>query len=227
MPWLSLIIPVRNDATALASLLHSLQAQRGALELIVVDGQSTDNSLALAQPLADQVLSSPPGRAQQMNAGAAAAHGDVLLFVHADTQLPDDFAALLQAAVQHADWGRFDVRLAPSSFLLRWVARLMNWRSRLTRIATGDQAIFVRRELFTLLGGYAPIPLMEDIELCQRLKRSGRFAAIGTPLITSSRRWLKHGTLRTIGLMWSLRLRYWLGADPAALAARYYGSSKP
>ncbi|MCJ8169337.1 TIGR04283 family arsenosugar biosynthesis glycosyltransferase [Atopomonas sediminilitoris] len=220
---LSLIIPTLNDAEALGLLLAQLQIHRAEVELIVVDGHSQDTSIAIATPLADHVLCSPAGRARQMNAGAAHAQGETLLFVHADTQLPDNFPALISHAMQHADWGRFDLRLQPSTALLRCVAWFINTRSRLTRIATGDQGIFVRRRLWQQLGGYADIALMEDIELSRRLKRAGQFAAIRTPLITSSRRWLKHGTLRTIGLMWSLRWRYWRGADPADLAARYYG----
>ena len=156
-----------------------------------------------------------------MNAGAAPAKGDWLLFLHADTRLPDGFIDLLPKPGSPHRWGRFDVRLSPSSPLLAVVAWMMNRRSRLTAVCTGDQAIFVERRLFNELGGYAPIALMEDIELSKRLRRHGRPLCLSERLTTSSRRWQQNGTLRTITLMWQLRLRYWLGADPRDLARRY------
>jgi len=367
MHWLSVVMPVRNEAEGIAQALAPLQALRDQLEIIVVDGGSEDDTAALAAPLADKVLASPPGRARQMNAGAAAATGEVLLFLHADTQLPEGFVGMIRAVIpapptvspappyvipapprvipakagiqadgQHAQepnrkhsahphpsmdprlreddvagesdasvpgtagashrviptaptvipappyvipaqagiqadmqqtkesrrehsahphptmdprvreddvevgtvipaqagihfdlgaqslWGRFDVRLAPSSPTLRLVAWMMNQRSRLTGICTGDQALFVRRDLFNQLGGYADIPLMEDIELSKRLKRISPPACIRQPLTTSSRRWQTRGVLRTIGLMWWLRLQYWAGVSPAKLVKKYY-----
>ena len=367
MHWLSVVVPVRNEAEGIAQVLAPLQALRDQLEIIVVDGGSEDDTAALAAPLADKVLASPPGRARQMNAGAAAATGEVLLFLHADTQLPEGFVGMIravipaaptvipapspvipapptvspapprvipaqagiqtdvqqtkeshrehsshphpsmdprlreddvggerevfspssslskntaiptsptvipaqagiQADVKHAKepnrehsahphpamdprvreddvgvgtvipahagihfdlgvqslWGRFDVRLAPSSPTLRLVAWMMNQRSRLTGTCTGDQAIFVRRDLFNRLGGYADIPLMEDIELSKRLKRISPPACIRQPLTTSSRRWQTRGVLRTIVLMWWLRLQYWAGVSPAKLVKKYY-----
>ncbi|SFM72295.1 TIGR04283 family arsenosugar biosynthesis glycosyltransferase [Halopseudomonas yangmingensis] len=219
---LSIVMPVRNEAAGIVQALLPLQELRGALELIVVDGQSQDATRLLAQPLADQLLESSPGRARQMNTGAAAAQGDWLLFLHADTRLPDGFISLLQEAQDSgADWGRFDVQLEPSSALLRLVARMINLRSRLTGVCTGDQALFLRRRLFEQLGGYAEIPLMEDVELSKRLRRVSRPFCIATPLTTSSRRWQQHGTLRTILLMWQLRLLYWLGVAPERLAESY------
>ncbi|MFZ2288198.1 MAG: TIGR04283 family arsenosugar biosynthesis glycosyltransferase [Halopseudomonas yangmingensis] len=219
---LSIVMPVRNEAAGIVQALLPLQELRGALELIVVDGQSQDATRLLAQPLADQLLESSPGRARQMNTGAAAAQGDWLLFLHADTRLPDGFISLLQEAQDSgADWGRFDVQLEPSSALLRLVARMINLRSRLTGVCTGDQALFLRRRLFEQLGGYAEIPLMEDVELSKRLRRVNRPYCITTPLTTSSRRWQQHGTLRTILLMWRLRLLYWLGVAPERLAESY------
>lgn len=219
---LSIVMPVRNEAAGIVQALLPLQELRGALELIVVDGQSQDATRLLAQPLADQLLESSPGRARQMNTGAAAAQGDWLLFLHADTRLPDGFISLLQEAQDSgADWGRFDVQLEPSSALLRLVARMINLRSRLTGVCTGDQALFLRRRLFEQLGGYAEIPLMEDVELSKRLRRVSRPFCIATPLTTSSRRWQQHGTLRTILLMWRLRLLYWLGVAPERLAESY------
>lgn len=220
---LSIVMPVRNEAAGIVQALLPLQELRGALELIVVDGQSQDASRLLAQPLADQLLESSPGRARQMNTGAAAAQGDWLLFLHADTRLPDGFISLLQEAQDSgADWGRFDVQLESSSALLRLVARMINLRSRLTGVCTGDQAIFLRRRVFEQLGGFTDIPLMEDVELSKRLRRVSRPFCIATPLTTSSRRWQQHGTLRTILLMWQLRLLYWLGVSPARLHRLYY-----
>ena len=219
---LSIVMPVRNEAAGIVQALLPLQELRSALELIVVDGQSQDATRLLAQPLTDQLLESSPGRARQMNTGAAAAQGDWLLFLHADTRLPDGFISLLQEAQDSgADWGRFDVQLEPSSALLRLVARMINLRSRLTGVCTGDQALFLRRRLFEQLGGYAEIPLMEDVELSKRLRRVSRPFCIATPLTTSSRRWQQHGTLRTILLMWRLRLLYWLGVAPERLAESY------
>ena len=218
---LSFIIPVRNEAANIVATLAPLQALRGELELILVDGGSSDDTVALAAPLVDQLIQSAPGRATQMNAGAAIAQGEWLLFLHADTQLPTNFLELLPAADAASQWGRFDVRLSPSSPMLRVVAWMMNWRSRLTGVCTGDQAIFVRRALFEQVGGYAPIPLMEDIELSKRLRRRGRPLCLHERLTTSSRRWQQNGTLRTIVLMWWLRWRYWRGAPVEKLAQRY------
>lgn len=223
---LSIIMPVRNEAAGIVDALTPLQPLRGELELILVDGGSSDDTVALAAPLVDQLIQSAPGRATQMNAGAAIAQGEWLLFLHADTQLPTNFLELLPAADAASQWGRFDVRLSPSSPMLRVVAWMMNWRSRLTGVCTGDQAIFVRRALFEQVGGYAPIPLMEDIELSKRLRRHGRPLCLHERLTTSSRRWQQNGTLRTIALMWQLRLRYWLGADPRDLARRYSASRR-
>ena len=263
--------------------LLALQAVRDGVELIVVDGGSTDGTRELAAPLADKVLTSAPGRARQMNAGAAMATGDVLVFLHADTRLPEGFVGMVTDAVvgqapfaagpplpptpntpnpsssspspgrsgglaakkSHAsnnnpvipanagihfdlppyDWGRFDARLSPSSPMLNLVAWMMNQRSRLTGICTGDQAIFVRRDLFDRLGGYADIPLMEDIDLSRRLRKISRPACLRPALTTSSRKWQKHGVLRTICLMWWIRLQYWAGVRPERLVQQYYGAA--
>ena len=220
---LRIVMPVLNEGPTLAQHLHALQAlrQRGA-ELVVVDGGSTDSTWALARALADQVLLSPRGRAAQMNAGAQDCPADVLLFLHADTQLPTDADRLIAQAIAsgHA-WGRFDVRIEGPHPMLRAVERMMTLRSRLTGIATGDQAMFVRREVFERLGGFADMPLMEDIELSTRLKKLGPPACIKVPVTTSARRWQQHGVGRTIVLMWRLRLAYFLGASPNTLALRY------
>jgi len=221
---ISVVIPARNEAGHIAATLAPLQPlrQRGH-ELIVVDGGSTDSTVVQAQPLADAVLSSAPGRARQMNAGAQAARGTVLWFLHADTLAPPDADRLLLAALEdkHAAWGRFDVRLSGRQPLLRVVERQMNLRSCLSGIATGDQGIFVRRAAFDAVGGFPDQPLMEDIALSTRLKQIGKPVCLRPPLVTSSRRWESRGILRTILLMWRLRLLYALGADPARLARLY------
>lgn len=222
-PFLSLILPVLDEAATICIQLATLQEfrRRGA-EVLVVDGESSDGTAMLAGPLADGLITSPRGRAVQMNAGAEESRGEVLLFLHADTRLPAAADALIRGAIlAGAAWGRFDVRIDGRSPLLRVVARMMNWRSRLTGIATGDQAIFVRRDVFRGVGGYPELPLMEDIALSKRLKRHGRPACLGERVITSGRRWEKHGVWRTILLMWRLRASYFFGADPQRLALRY------
>ena len=224
MKRISVIVPALNEAAGIGDTLAALAPLRAAgHEVIVVDGGSSDGTAETAAPLADRVIASPAGRALQMNAGAAVADGELLLFLHADTRLPEGAERLLMDGMGHGThrWGRFDVRLSGRHPLLRLVERAMNLRSRLTAVATGDQAIFVERELFAKLNGYAEIPLMEDVELSKRLRRAGRPLCLRPPLTTSSRRWEERGVLRTILLMWRLRLAYLLGADPAGLARRY------
>lgn len=221
---LSIIVPCLDEAPGIASALSALAPLRArGAEVIVVDGGSRDGTAERAAPLADAVISAPRGRASQMNAGAARACGEILLFLHADTLLPESADALVVDGLNRTrrGWGRFNVAIAGRHPLLRIVAFLMNLRSRLTGIATGDHAIFVTRSLFTAAGGYPEIALMEDIELSKRLKRFGPPLCLKHRLTTSGRRWEKHGVLRTILLMWRLRLAYWLGADPAKLALRY------
>ena len=219
---LSFIVPTLDEAAGIERCLGRLQDARGrGHEVVVVDGGSRDATPALARPLADRVLSAPRGRATQMNAGAAAARGDGLVFVHADTLLAADADGEVAAALARAAWGRFDVRIAGRHRLLRVIAATMNLRSRLSGIATGDQAIFVRRAVFEALGGYAAIPLMEDVELSRRLRRRAWPRCLRTRVETSGRRWERRGVLRTVALMWRLRLAYWFGADPVRLAERY------
>lgn len=195
---------------------------RGA-EVIVADGGSRDGTRAIAAGYADRVLEAPRGRASQQNAGARAASGTVLLFLHADTQLPDDADRLVLEglAASGRAWGRFDVRIEGGSPLLAVVAGLMNLRSRITGIATGDQAIFVNRDAFEDVGHFPPIALMEDIAITAGLKRITAPLCIRSRATTSGRRWEKRGTFATILLMWRLRLAYYFGADTAALARRY------
>jgi rSAM/selenodomain-associated transferase 2 len=218
----SIIIPALDEAAGLAPTLAAASAA-GPYELLVVDGGSRDRTRELAIAHGCRVLASSPGRAIQMNAGAAAATGDVLLFLHADTVLPPDGFAEMIRALSHAGTvgGRFDVHLDGAEPIFRMIEALMNLRSRFTRIATGDHALFVRRSVFERLGGYAPIPLMEDVEFSARLKRCGRVACLRSRVRTSVRRWRQDGPWRTIFRMWWLRARYAFGASPARLAQRY------
>ena len=221
---LSIIIPTLNEAENIPALLDSLQPQRQrGVEVVVVDGGSTDNTAALARNHADQVITSPPGRARQMNAGAAAARGEILCFLHADTRLPENADGLIIDGLTRSrrSWGRFDVRITGSHPLLRLIAHMMNWRSRLTGIATGDQGLFVTRSLFEAAGHFPEIALMEDIAFSRQLKNFGAPLCIAHKLSASGRRWEKHGVWRTMVLMWRLRFAYWLGADPDKLALRY------
>jgi rSAM/selenodomain-associated transferase 2 len=220
---LSIVMPVVNEAAEIEAALQALALfrQRG-VEVIVVDGGSRDCTVDLARLFADRVIAASRGRASQMNAGAAAAHGDIFLFLHADTRLPKDADTVVLESIDRSSraWGRFDVRIDGGG-MLGLVSLAMNLRSRLTGIATGDQAIFVTRAAFEATGGFPSIALMEDVALSAQLKRIGPPLALRAPVITSPRRWRKHGTLRTMLLMWQLRLRFFLGADPAKLARAY------
>lgn len=223
---LSIIVPVLNEAGGIRNALAALQPLRvRGHEVIVVDGGSDDSTAMLAAPLADQVLATRRGRAVQMNAGAAAAKGEALLFLHADTLLPAQAESLVCAALGKSAWGRFDVVIEGRSRLLALVAGSMNLRSRLTGIATGDQAIFARREAFSRAGGFPEIALMEDIAFSKRMKTLSRPACLRERVATSARRWEANGVLRTIVLMWRLRLAYFLGARPEELARRYANES--
>jgi rSAM/selenodomain-associated transferase 2 len=221
---LSIVIPCVDEAAGIVAALESLQPlrQRG-VEVIVVDGGSSDDSVALASPLADRVLLAPRGRASQMNAGATVAGGSVLLFLHADCALPAgaERSVIDGLAASGKHWGRFDIQLEGGNPVLHAIAFMMNWRSRLTGIATGDQGVFVRRGLFAAAGGFPEIPLMEDIALSKLLKSHAAPLCLRQRVTASGRRWEQRGVLRTILLMWRLRLAYFCGADPADLALRY------
>jgi rSAM/selenodomain-associated transferase 2 len=216
---LSVIVPALNEAAGIARCLQALAPLRArGHEVIVADGGSEDATREIAAPLADRVLTAPRGRARQMNAGAAAASGKALLFLHADTRLPPEADRLILDSLRKNSWGRFDVRIESARSSLRVVAFAMNLRSRLTGIATGDQAIFVRRDAFA---GYPDIALMEDVAFSKAMKRSSAPACLRERATTSARRWERDGVLRTVLLMWRLRLAYFLGVSPDELARRY------
>ena len=216
-------MPVWREGDSIETSLRPLQPWREAGHVvIVVDGGSDDGTREKARPLCDQLVTAELGRAVQMNAGAELANGDILLFLHADTQLPDSAPEMLTGFYHsRLHWGRFDVRLSGRRLLFRVIAWFMNQRSRLTGIATGDQAIFVRRSVFEALQGFARVPLMEDVELSSRLRLASRPWCIREPAVTDSRRWESRGAWRTIWLMWRLRWRYWRGESPNTLAQEY------
>ncbi|MDO9439310.1 MAG: TIGR04283 family arsenosugar biosynthesis glycosyltransferase [Beijerinckiaceae bacterium] len=229
MHKLCIILPMLDEAAGAGALLSRLQPWRArGHRIVVADGGSRDATPEIARPLCDALVTAPRGRASQMNAGAALASEDILLFLHADTQLPPDAPEQIVAALAgEKAWGRFDVRIEGRSRLLPVVARMMNWRSRLGGIATGDQAMFMRRSAFEAVGGFDNLPIMEDIALSRRLLRLSRPACLSGPAVTSGRRWDRHGALRTIVLMWRLRAAFYMGADAHELAAKYgYGPGK-
>lgn len=225
---LSIIIPVFNEAADISAALAALEPlrERGA-EVIIVDGGSSDDTFALARTFCDHAITSARGRATQQNVGAQVATGDALLFLHIDTQLPDNVDALINAALidDRNVWGRFDMKLGPNVLrahsILNVIAALMNFRSRVTGIATGDQCIFVRKSVFDAVGGFPDIALMEDVALSKVLKKIAAPVCLRERVVTSARRWQKHGIWRTIMLMWWLRLAFWMGVSPTRLAAWY------
>lgn len=222
---ISFIIPVLNEAPYLQNRLLALQeVRRRGHELVLVDGGSQDGGRELARPLVDCLLQSVPGRSAQMNAGAERAQGEYLVFLHLDTQLPEAADQLILSAMQSSDtgWGWFRVRLENPGWPYRLIAWSMNLRSRLTRVCTGDQTLFVGRELFRQIGGFPQLPLMEDVAISKLLRRLGRPVIIAQPVTTSSRRWEKYGVVNTVLLMWRLRLMYFFGVSPQRLAQIYY-----
>ena len=224
MARLSIVVPALDEAHGIPAALAALAPlRRRGHEVIVVDGGSSDGTVALARGAADRVVSSPCGRASQMNAGAAIARGDVLVFLHADTRLPEDADELILRALAASGraWGRFDVRIEGASAFFPLIGFLMNLRSRASGIATGDQAMFVEREAFARAGRFPPVALMEDVALSRALKRISPPLCLARKAVTSGRRWERNGVLRTVLLMWWLRLRFFLGAAPADLARRY------
>jgi len=221
---LSIIIPILNEAPQLPELFaHLLPMQRAGCEISFADGGSNDGSATLVNVAGYQVVNAERCRAYQMNAGAAVATNEVLLFLHADTRLPEGAMRHITQSLSHSNnyWGRFDVCITGRSFMLRVIGRMMNWRSRLTGIATGDQAMFVRRVVFEQLAGFPDQPLMEDIELSKRLKKLSHPACLKQCVTTSGRRWETRGVWQTIFLMWRLRWQYWRGIDAAHLVRLY------
>ena len=221
---LSIIIPTFNEAQNIKETLQALQGYREAgHEIIIVDGGSRDSSIEIAQPLVDKLLISKPGRAAQMNIGAEESEKDILVFLHADTFLPETADQLIINAMEQGHpWGRFNVRLSGRHFLFRLIETMMNWRSCLTGIATGDQSIFVKREIFEQIGGFPEIKLMEDIELSKKLKKIGKPVCIKQRVTTSSRKWESNGIVKTVLLMWRLRLQYFFGTSADKLHSKYY-----
>jgi rSAM/selenodomain-associated transferase 2 len=219
---ISVVVPTLDEEDALRDTLAAAR-RPGVEELIIVDGGSRDGTLAVARARADRVLESSRGRARQMNAGAEVARGDILLFLHADTRLPVGYPAAVTSALSRdgAVGGRFDVRLDAPGLVFAALGRLISFRSRLTGIATGDQAIFVRRAVFADVGGYPLLPLMEDVALSRLLKRAGSMIALHETVLTSARRWQRHGVARTVLLMWVLRAAYYAGVSPGRLARLY------
>ncbi len=222
VPRVSVIVPILNEGAALPALFCALEGWRADIQLIVVDGGSTDNSLEIATGRADITLSSPAGRARQLNAGASAASGEFLVFLHCDTRIEGRVDSLMRALDGMPQWGFCKTRLSGANPALRVIERFMNWRAKLTHIATGDQLLCFRRACFENAGGFAAIPLMEDVEICKRVRRIARPTLLPVTVTTSSRRWEHHGIARTVLLMWSLRLAYWWGTDPQLLHRRYY-----
>ncbi|ALM53500.1 TIGR04283 family arsenosugar biosynthesis glycosyltransferase [Halomonas huangheensis] len=221
-PCLSIIVIMLNEASSIHARLAALAPLRDqGCELIVVDGGSRDDSVEQALPLADQLLVTSAGRAHQLNVGAMQANADYLLFLHADTQLPDDALIAIERGLSRHGWGRFDVRIDGCSRWLSLIGMMINLRSRLTGIATGDQAIFMTHDWWKEVGGFPEQPLMEDIEISRCLKRLGAPACLSVQVVTDGRRWEQHGVFTTIWLMWRLRWRYWRGTDPAQLAREY------
>jgi rSAM/selenodomain-associated transferase 2 len=219
-PRISIVVPARNEASVIAATLARLREPE-VLEVIVVDGESGDGTAERASPLADRVLAGPVGRSRQMNTGAAAARGDILFFLHADSLVSDGFAAAIVGACRDAIGGRFDVRLDAPGLAFRVIERGINLRSRCSGIFTGDQGLFIRRDVFEALGGFPDQPLCEDLALSKSMKRRGRVVALRLCITTSARRWQRYGIVRTVLLMWWIRARYALGTDPAVLARIY------
>lgn len=219
----SIIIPTLNEARFIHACLLDLQTLKNKSEIIIVDGGSTDNTLEIAKPLADKIIISSQGRAKQMNAGAKLAKGETLVFIHADTFLPENALDLITQALSKTNpgWGRFNVQLKGNHILLKVIAALMNIRSCLTNIATGDQVLFVSKQLFDKVGGYPDIALMEDIELCTNLKRLSPSICLKAKVTSSGRRWEKNGVFKTILLMWRLRLGHFFGENPDILSTLY------
>jgi rSAM/selenodomain-associated transferase 2 len=220
---LSVIVPMLNEESTIARTLTAIRRGAPGAELIVVDGGSNDLSVAIASTIATRVISSARGRARQMNAGAAISNGDALVFVHADTIVPASFAADIVGALSKRGvvGGRFDLRLDSDAIPYRVIGALISLRSRISRTGTGDQAIFVRRDMFDRLGGFPDIELCEDLDFTRRLKRIGDFVCLRSRVVTSARRWSRDGLIRTVLRMWLIRSMYLIGVSPSRLKKLY------
>ena len=217
----AIVIPVLNEAGQLHALLDYLKPVQS--QVVFVDGGSSDETRRQCEHTGFRVIESPSGRARQMNHGAAQVEADFIWFLHADCMPPGNaIESIQQAAKEGYSWGRFNVRLTGTAFIYRVIEHMMNWRSCVTQVATGDQGIFISRELFTGIGGFPDLPLMEDIAVSKLLRQHSRGACIRSALSVSSRRWEERGAWRTIVQMWWLRWRYFFGADPAQLHRQYY-----
>ncbi len=223
---ISVVVPILNEERTIAALLRALM-QLKPDELILVDGGSSDGTQAICRQFGVEVLTSPRGRAAQMNYGARRATGDVLLFLHADTRLPPTAFSDIRDALGDPRFvgGRFDIQLDGDHWMLRVIGAMISLRSRLSKVGTGDQGIFVRREVFQRMGGFPEIPLMEDIAFCRALKRLGEVACLRSKVITSARRWESGGVWRTIFRMWMLKSLYLMGVSPQRLK-RYYSDGR-
>jgi rSAM/selenodomain-associated transferase 2 len=226
LPAVSFVIPVLDESDRIAPLLRDLRARYPGAELLVVDGGSHDATVELAAPLCDHLLHCAPGRAGQMNTGAQTAGGDYLLFLHADSMPTIHACALARALGTRPTWGFCPVRLSGDERVFRVISRFMNWRSRLTAVATGDQMLFVDRATFLESGGFDDVPLMEDVALCKRLRRRARPSILPSPVVSSSRRWRQRGVVRTVLHMWALRLAYSCGVSTRRLHRSYYGGGR-
>jgi rSAM/selenodomain-associated transferase 2 len=222
----SVIVPVLDEEKTIATTLEALIAL-APHEIIVVDGGSTDRTAEICQQFDVKVMVSARGRARQMNSGAKAASGDILLFLHADTTLPNSAFDDIRLALGDSRYvgGRFDVELAGQHWMLKVIGAMINYRSRLSKVSTGDQAIFVRRFVFEQIGGYPDIPLMEDLAFCRMLRHTGEIACLKSRVMTSARRWEIDGVWRTILRMWALKLLYLAGISPNRLK-QYYADAR-
>jgi len=218
----SIIIPALNEEYSIQELLQQLQIFRNnGHEVVLVDGGSNDHTIAKSTTLTDQVITSSPGRAVQMNKGVSKARHDIIWFLHADTLVPENAIENIEQALNINEWGRFNIKLSGSHLLFRIIEKMINVRSCLSGIASGDQGIFVKRDIFDSVKGFSEIPIMEDIELSKKLKKISKPICLKNKLVTSSRRWEKNGILATILLMWRLRFLYFIGSSPDKLA-RFY-----